>query len=101
MLEPTTWSETFNQDKPYPIPGMVVTKNLDNNENESPVNVPDKSVSIESVTSDRKPDNKAGNLSIKFEEDFIDGFLFQSFDTWEDLNAVVSQVRLAFFLTLL
>jgi hypothetical protein len=101
MLEPTTWPETFNQDKPDPIPRMVVTKNLDNNENESPVNVPDKSVSIESVTSDRKPDNKTENLSIKFEEDFIDGFLFQSFDTWEDLNVVVSQVRLALFLKLL
>ncbi len=81
---------------------MVMTKNLDKNENKTSSNVPDESGAIDSA---RKPDDNPENpylreqklfdRIVKYEEDIIDGFLFKSFDTFEDLNAVVAQVRFA------
>ena len=104
MFGPTNQAGTFNQDKSKLIQNLALPKNLDNNGNESLANVPDKSGSIDSTRSDRKPDDKAENLhprerrtserklTVKFEEDIIDGFLFLSFETYEDLNAAVEQV---------
>ncbi len=84
---------------------MVVTKNMDKNENEIASNVPDESGFIDSA---RKPDDNPENpnlrelklfdRNVKYEEDIIDGFMFQSFDTFEDLNSVVAQVRFALLL---
>ena len=103
MFEPANRAETFNQFESNPIPGMVVP-NLDSNENESPVNLLDKSGFVDSTSNDRKPGDKTENphprerktsernVSVKFEEDIIDGFLFQSFDTLEALYAAVEQV---------
>ena len=107
MFGPTNQAGTFNQDK-----SNLIQKNLDNNGNESLANVPDKSGSIDSTRSDRKPDDKAENLhprerrtserklTVKIDEDIIDGFLFLSFETYEDLNAAVEQVRFVLFLKL-
>ena len=92
------------------IQNLALPKNLDNNGNENPANVPDKSGSIDSTSSDRKPDDKTENLhprerrtserklTVKFEEDIIDGFLFLSFESLEDLNATVEQVRFISYL---